>query len=164
MDLLIWATILRDLVTGPTFNLFWWNEIWKNVLISIFGRVLKDWFPTFETKKPEDKLFVEYIDYFGIGLGTYFFSKDVFLWVLFKTNKGKIAHSGLGLKNGRVRKCEADSSHEWLLTPWPQKLHFCSQTSLLVCSSSSAHWTEIAKNCSKIPYQRCFMHTVCQDV
>ena len=93
------------------------------------------------------------INYFGIELGTYFYSKDVFLWVLFKTNKGKIAHSGLGLKNGRVRKCEADSSHEWLLTPWPQKLHFCSQTSLLVCSSSSAHWTEIAKNCSKIPCQ-----------
>ena len=98
----------------------------------------------------------KYIDYFGIELGTYFFSKDVFLWVLFKTNKGKIAHSGLGLKNGRVRKCEADSSHEWLLTPWPQKLHFCSQTSLLVCSSSSAHWAEIANNCSKIPCQRLF--------
>ena len=42
-----------------------------------------------------------------------------------------MAHCVLGLKNGRVRKCEADSSHEWLLTPWPQKLHFCSQ-SLLV--------------------------------
>ena len=82
----------------------------------------------------------------------------------FKTNKGKIAHSGLGLKNGRVRKCEADSSHEWLLTPWPQKLHFCSQTSLLVCSSSSAHWTEIAKNCSKIPCQEVLSTQFVQDV
>ena len=39
-----------------------------------------------------------------------------------------MAHCVLGLKNGRVRKCEADSSHEWLLTPWPQKPHFCSST------------------------------------
>ena len=30
------------------------------------------------------------------------------------------------VENGSVRKCEADS-HEWLLTPWPQKLHFCTQ-------------------------------------
>lgn len=30
-------------------------------------------------------------------------------------------------KNGRVRKCEPDS-HEWLLTPYPQKPHFCEQT------------------------------------
>ena len=42
------------------------------------------------------------------------------------------------VENGSVRKCEADS-HEWLLTPWPQKLHFCRGNQ--ECNSKERHNT-----------------------
>ena len=44
--------------------------------------------------------------------------------VLLRTAPYVVKKKFLWVENGSVRKCEADS-HEWLLTPWPQRLHFC---------------------------------------